>query len=101
MISVQIVSGTLLVGNNPFGRCWGIAEIEADAENTYLKVMDGALFYVQDKRLVSYTPAHASYLYSVPDRILHIGNYAFSCAENLREICLPASIITIGRGGVL
>ena len=51
---------------------------------------------MQDKRLVSYPPAHASNLYSVPDGILHIGNYAFSCAKNLREICLPASIITIG-----
>lgn len=51
---------------------------------------------VYNNTLINYAAGNSSISYTIPDKITRIGQYAFSCGENLQKIKFSNSVKTIG-----
>ena len=78
----------------PFQGCECIVSIHP--KNPYYKVIDGSIYSVDEKTLVSYIPKRDIKSFSVPPGTEKIGEYAFSRCGSIEEITLPGSVRFIG-----
>ena len=87
--SVEEMSGAI-------DACKNLTTISVAPENAYYCVRDGVVYSKDGKDLVVY-PQIGETSVVVPDGVLSIEDYAFSCHENLERVQLPAGIINIGN----
>ena len=87
--SVEEMSGAIAA-------CKNLTTISVAPENAYYCVQDGVVYSKDGKDLVVY-PQIGETSVVVPDGVLSIEDYAFSCHENLERVQLPAGIINIGN----
>ena len=70
---------------------------EVDEGNEYFSAQDGVLFSADGTRLIAYPIENGEMLYSVPDSVTEIGEYAFAYAEKLQRVILGENTQVIGE----
>ncbi|MBR6105026.1 MAG: leucine-rich repeat protein [Paludibacteraceae bacterium] len=94
--SVYISKNISKIGEQPFCYCNNLSAIEVDGQNNYFSSIDGVLFNKDKKRLIR-CPEGQFGVYTVPDGVEEIFEYAFYGCNGLNEIKLPASLKKIGK----
>lgn len=74
----------------------GITEYTVAPAHNYFVAVDGVLFTVDRKTLLSYPSANAAQEYTVPEGTEVIGYHAFGNSENLTKVTLPTSVASVG-----
>lgn len=90
---ISIPDSVTSIGANPFDSCVNLRKINVSPDHPTLAVIDGALFYKPDKKLI-YVPLQLSE-YSIPVGTRTIGNRAFSYCDNLTSVLIPDSVSSI------
>lgn len=95
------------ISDAAFVYCYHLGSIEVSKENTCFKIIDGALYTMDESKLIYFpvknfkmvgdTP-QAIVEYTIPNSVTEIGGYAFSNNNNLTSITIPDSVTTIGEG---
>ena len=79
-----------------FMGCGSLTAFEIPESNNYFCTVDGVLFTKSKEKLFAYPASKGNGVYTVPDGVKEVGQYAFiNCG--LTEIILPSSVITIGN----
>ena len=76
--------------------CDALTNIVVDPLNPMFSDLDGVLFDNSQEYLIN-CPAGRSGIYSIPDGVTHVADYAFNDCIHLTSIILPNSVIAIGR----
>ena len=88
---VYIHKDVTYVGETAFRDC-NITEYVVDSANTIYCAVDGILFNKSKTNIASYPKANTSSLYSIPDTVTSIGEYAFYGATRLTTLEIPKSV---------
>lgn len=83
---------------NAFNGCTSLESVNVSEKNKNYTSISGILFSKDKSEIIKYPPALSGKVYSVPDGVKIIGDYAFSGCVNLNEINLPDSLTDIGTG---
>ncbi|HEY6915464.1 MAG TPA: leucine-rich repeat domain-containing protein, partial [Paludibacter sp.] len=75
----------------------GITEFIVENNNPNFSAVDGVLFSKDKTRLIAYIPNKHG-VYTIPDFVTSIGNYAFDYCNGLTDIIIPNSVVSIGIG---
>ena len=97
LTEIRIPRTVTEIGINPFYVCEELTGIEVAQDNPVFAAIDGVLFRKEGKELLSYPSGREEVRYTIPDRILRIGDYAFYVTK-LEEIIIPVSVTSIGMG---
>ena len=84
------------IGENPFYACINLSNIDISLNHPTLFLIDNALFYKPEKKIVSYLITSKESKYEIPEGIETIGDYAFAWSTNLTEVKIPDSVKSIG-----
>ena len=85
------------IGENPFYACINLSNIDISLNHPTLFLIDNALFYKPEKKIVSYLITSKESKYEIPKGIETIGDYAFAWSTNLTEVKIPESVKSIGN----
>ena len=77
--------------------CTSLSEIAVNARNTAFTAKDGDLYTKDEKTLVRLAVASAPTMIKIESGVTAIGDYAL-CGATSKNVLLPASIISIGKG---
>lgn len=92
--SIEIPATTTTIGYQPFTSGIGITAITVNPENPNYKSVDGVLFNKAGTTLIQYPQAKPETSLTVPDGVLTIGSFAFSCAKFLETVIIPNNVTT-------
>ena len=95
LTSVTIPDSVTSIGRNPFAGCDAL-QIDISPDHPTLALIDNALFYKPEKRLVTYLESSKAETYTIPQGILSIGDYAFGDCDSLTSVTIPDSVTSIG-----
>lgn len=79
------------IGVNPFAKC----KIRLECNSPYFYTKDGALYSKDGKTLISYYGFNS--IVHIPEGVTSIGDKAFYCQFQIKEITLPSSLEAIGN----
>ena len=65
------------------------------AENTAYSTVDGVLFSKDGKKLIAYPHRKPTVIYTIPDGVTTIGQYAFYNADDLETVVIPEGVTKI------
>ena len=99
---VNLPASLVEVGPNPFAGCESLLEIEVEAHNPNLAVIDGVLYSVNDARLIYYSMMKEDEEFTLKRGIRIIGASAFYECDHIKRINIKpksgdSSLIAIGR----
>ena len=95
LISITIPNSVTSIGINPFNYCKKL-KINISPDHPTLELIDNALFYKPEKRLVAYLSSSVAETYTILQGILSIGDYAFCDCGRLTDVTIPDSVTSIG-----
>ena len=82
------------IEGNPFQ--YMSAEIQVSPENPAFSVTDGVLFNKDHTRLIA-CPCNKAGAYEIPEGVREIGAHAFENCDDLTDVTIPASVVSIER----
>ena len=83
------------IGNYAFDECPNLNGINVNENNSFYKDINGVLFSKDGTLLIQYPMGKTDSSYSIPERVVTIGNDAFRCCDSLSEIIIPDSVILL------
>lgn len=95
--SVDIPASVSEIKGNPFEYCPNLKNITVAKKNKVYAATCGALTNKSGKTLIS-CPSYDGGEYVFPEKVKHVGEYAFSGNNKIESITIPSAIKTIGAG---
>jgi len=95
LTSITIPSSVTFIGDYAFLSCTKLKEFIVSENNTKYYSLDGALFNKNCTELIKY-PNAKSNIYTLPNSVTSIGDYAFAGCKGLASVTIPSSVISIG-----
>lgn len=96
MQEITLPSGVTGIGDNAFSSCENLREINVTESNKIYRSINGVLYTKDLKTIIRYPVGKEDEKFVIPCSVTSIGDYAFWCCSNLREITLPSSVTNIG-----
>ena len=94
LISITIPNSLMKIYNHPFFNCTYLENINVSINNTVYSSIDGVLFN-KDKTVLIKCPNAKARLYTIPDNVMVILEFAFQNCTNLTGITVPDSMKVI------
>lgn len=95
LTSVTIGGSVIYIDEHAF-ESYSISKIIVAEDNpSFASDANGVLFDKQFKKLIRYPKGNKQTSYTIPEGIVHIGGYAFSSCDGLRNVTIPDSVVTI------
>lgn len=91
---LTIPDSVTTIEGNPFQ--YMSAEIQVSPENPAFSVTDGVLFNKEHTRLIA-CPCNKAGAYEIPEGVREIGAHAFENCDDLTDVTIPASVVSIER----
>jgi len=98
LTSVTIPSSVTNIGSSPFSPfyyCTNLSVITVDALNSFYSSVDGVLFNKGTNKLIQ-CPGGKVGIYTIPNSVTNIGNYAFGYCARLINVTIGDSVANIG-----
>lgn len=95
LTTITIPSSITSIGSKAFYRCINLENIIVDSNNNEYSSLNGVLFNKDASNLICY-PIGGEGIYTIPDGVTNIDNYAFQYCTNLTDIIIPKSVTSIG-----
>ena len=92
LTQLTIPDSVTSVEGNPFRHL--SAEIQVSSENPAISVVDGVVFNKEGTRLIA-CPCNKTGIYAIPEGVLEIGANAFENCNDLTEVTIPGSVVSI------
>ncbi len=83
--------------NNDYSLYRSLTNINVYDSNPNYKTIDGNLYSKDGTTLIKYVPGKKATVFSLPNSVKSIGDYAFSNCDSLTSIELPDSVTSIGN----
>ena len=96
LTSINLPDSVVRIGQNPFAACDALTEIRLSLAHPTLKIVEGVLFDVPEKKLICYPGTRRAESYAVPQGVEVIGGAAFFSCRYLLGVTLPEGVTTIG-----
>ncbi|EJF39687.1 leucine rich repeat protein [Clostridium sp. MSTE9] len=96
LTNITIPSNASSIGNEVFGGCTKLESINVDNSNASFISSDGLLFNRNKTMLLAF-PGGKKGSYAIPNSVNEVGAYAFSRCDNLTNVTIPDSVISIGE----
>ena len=98
LASIEIPDSVTLISELTFANCYNLNSITVNENNQYYSNDEQGVLYNKDKTvLIQYPLANSGTEYIIPDGVISIGDYAFSCCDTLGTIKISNSVISIGN----
>ena len=94
LTQLTIPDSVTSIEGNPFQ--YMSAEIQVSPENPAFSVTDGVLFNKEHTRLIA-CPCNKAGAYEIPEGVREIGAHAFQNCDDLTDVTIPASVVSIER----
>ena len=95
LTNIALGSNVVNLGNNAFANCRQLLGITVATNNPALSSLGGVLFD-RSQTLLLVCPGGLPGVYTLPDSVTGIGNYAFNGCGNLTCVILPDHLTSIG-----
>lgn len=95
LASITVHSSVVNIDDYAFLGCVELNNIIVDEDNKYFKAVDGVLFDYEKSILKKYPAKKNGTSYIIPYGVKRIGQYAFTCCENLENIIIPDTVTSI------
>ena len=96
LTDITIPASVTAIGEGVFGYCASLSNIEVAATNTNYCSVDGVLYNMSKTALLAYPSNTIGTVYSIPNSVQKIGEYAFS-GSKLTNVTMPESVTAIGN----
>lgn len=97
LTSVTLSPNTEALEGNPFSTNPSLSEIKVSGCTRFC-AYDGVLYTKDMSELVAYPPGKTDTVFTVPDAVTVIGDYAFCKNEHLTTVEFPRELVSIGNG---
>jgi len=96
IVSISLGTNVNSVERSAFIGTTMLSSITVDPGNSYLSSDNGVLFNKLKNILIYYPVKNSRPSYTIPPGVTSIGDYAFTCAQNLITVDIPNSVTSIG-----
>lgn len=86
------------IGTGPFRGCHNLEAILVDSKNRFFKSVDNILFNKNKSALICYPAKREGNVYTIPDSVTVISDWAFCDCTHLEQVIIPDSVTEIGEG---
>ena len=97
LASIDIPNSVTTIGEQAFASCTSLASISVASDNPNYIGIDGVLFNKDKTMIVIYPAGKDGSVYTIPNSVTTIGEYAFAYCSSLASIDIPNSVTTIGK----
>ncbi|MGN0317881.1 MAG: leucine-rich repeat domain-containing protein [Lachnospira sp.] len=94
--SVTIPGSVTSIGYYGFRYCTNLESITVDENNTNYSSKDGVLYDKEQTVLIQYPSGNSRKIFSIPDGVTSIKDYAFRNCTNLESITISGSVTSVG-----
>ena len=98
LTSVSIPKSVIEIDKSAFSFSSSLASIFVDSENEHYRTIDGDLYTIDGKTIVRYASAKTEENLIIPEGVEKIGGFAFSGANNILTVTIPASAAEVENG---
>lgn len=95
--TITIPAKVTSIGESALYGCNALKSIEVDENNTKYMSENGVLFNKSKTEIIQYPAKKEETIYTIPEQVTSVGEYAFYYCENLTNITIQEGIIDIGR----
>lgn len=101
MSSADIPASVTTIGENPFGMCQKITQINVAEDNANYASVDGILFDKDVTKLISYPNGnYLNFYYTLPETVKVIGSNSFYGNVSIMGVTMPEGLEEIGGGAL-
>ena len=97
LASIDIPNSVTTIGEGAFKSCNSLASISVASDNPNYIGIDGVLFNKDKTMIVIYPAGKDGSVYTIPNSVTTIGEYAFASCTSLASVNIPNSVTTIGE----
>ncbi len=97
IISVKIPTSVTGIGEKAFASCQALKNILVEEDNPAYCSISGVLFNKVRSTLICYPAGRKQAVYSVPDSVTAIGDFALWRCSSLTSVKMPATVTVIGE----